>query len=193
MVSFVIKYHYNINMAVSLKIFLDIITFSKGPQDLPASRGLMNAIIVLNLLVALISFMPQTIVAMNIANAIIFIIVTNLFIKTALTIRDSDSDGNNFSARYVQVCTSILGIHALFVLIQGTLIALFTNSDTISADAIPSDVAIIFLLVSLYAWFVNGHIFKNALDTSMIIGLGVSLLHGIAIIFVTLVLIQIFA
>ena len=104
-----------------------------------------------------------------------------------------DSNGNNFSARYVQVCTSILGIHALFVLIQGTLIALFTNSDTISADAIPSDVAIIFLLVSLYAWFVNGHIFKNALDTSMIIGLGVSLLHGIAIIFVTLILIQIFA
>ena len=180
-------------MTVSLKIFLDIITFSKGPQDLPASKGLMNAIIVLNLLVALISFMPQTIIAMNIANAIIFIIVTNLFIKTALRIRDSDSGGNNFSARYVQVCTSILGIHALFVLIQGTLIALFTNSDTISADTIPSDVAIVFLLVSLYAWFVNGHIFKNALDTSMIIGLGLSLLHGIAIIFVTLILIQIFA
>ncbi len=180
-------------MALSLKIFLDIITFSKGPQDLPSNKGLMNSVIIVNLLVALISFIPQTVIAMNLANTIIFIIVTNLFIKAALKVRSDFSGENNFNVRYVQVCTSILGIHALFVLIQGTLILLFTNSDAITPESIPSDVAIVFLLVSLYAWFVNGHIFKNALDTTMIIGLGVSLLHGISIIFITLIIIQIFA
>ena len=55
---------------------------------------------------------------------------------------------------------------------------------------IPTNIAIIFLIVSLYAWFVNGHIFKNALDTSMIAGLGISLLHGLSIIFVTLIVLQ---
>ena len=46
---------------------------------------------------------------------------------------------------------------------------------------------IAFLIISLYAWFVNGHIFKNAFDTTMTIGLGFSLLHSmICVIFMML-------
>ena len=162
-------------MTLNLKIFLDIIVFSKGPQDLPTSTRLLNLVMLANLLVALISFIPQTIITMNILNALIFIIVTSLFIKTALNIREKSVYNKNYSSRYVQVCSSTLGIHVIFVLIQGILITFFTNSNEITETEIPANVAIIFLVISLYAWFVNGHIFKNALDTSMIAGLGVSL------------------
>ena len=142
-------------------------------------------------MVALISFIPQTIVAMNILNALIFIIVTSLFIKAALNIREKSENRIGFSSRYVQVCSSALGIHVIFVLLQGILIILFTDSNEITETEVPTDVAMIFLVVSLYAWFVNGHIFKNALDTSMIAGLGISLLHGLSIIFVTLIILQV--
>ncbi len=187
---FINKFYYSINMPLNLKIFLDIIVFSKGPQDLPSSSRLLNLVMLANLLVALISFIPQTIVAMNILNALIFIIVTSLFIKAALNIREKSGDNKDYSSRYIQVCTSTLGIHVIFVLIQGILIMLFSNGNEITETEIPTNVAIIFLVVSLYAWFVNGHIFKNALDTTMIAGLGISLLHGLSIIFVTLIILQ---
>ena len=188
---FINKLNYSINMSLNLKIFLDILVFSKGPQDLPSSNRLLNLVMLANLLVALISFIPQTIVAMNILNALIFIIVTSLFIKAALNIREKSENHKVFSSRYVQVCSSALGIHVIFVLLQGILIILFTDSNEITETEVPTDVAMIFLVVSLYAWFVNGHIFKNALDTSMIAGLGISLLHGLSIIFVTLIILQV--
>ena len=187
---FINKLYYSINMSLNLKIFLDIIVFSKGPQDLPSSVKLLNFVMLANLLVALISFIPQTIVAMNILNALIFIIVTSLFIKAGLNIREKSVSTKVYSSRYTQVCASILGIHVIFILIQGLLITLFTDSSEITETEIPTNIAIIFLIVSLYAWFVNGHIFKNALDTSMIAGLGISLLHGLSIIFVTLIVLQ---
>ncbi len=177
-------------MPLNLKIFLDIIVFSKGPQDLPSSSRLLNLVMLANLLVALISFIPQTIVAMNILNALIFIVVTSLFIKAALNIKEKSVNSQDYSSRYVQVCSGTLGVHVIFILVQGILITLFTDSNEITETEIPTNVAIIFLFVSLYAWFVNGHIFKNALDTSMMAGLGISLLHGLAIIFVTLIILQ---
>ena len=48
----------------------------------------------------------------------------------------------------------------------------------------------LFLILSLYAWFVNGHIFRNAFDTTMTFGLGISLLHSITVVFVMMIFIQ---
>lgn len=188
---FIIKSHYNINMPLNMKIFLDIILFSKGPQDLPSSNNLYNIAILANLLIALISFTPDSQITLNLLNAVIFIVITIIFIKAALNIRDGVRESQIYSARYIQVCTTVMGIHVAFVLLQGLLIILFVDSSEFSKDNISPDVAIIFILVSLYAWFVNGHIFKNALDTSMMFGLGVSILHNISILFFTLIALQI--
>ena len=54
-----------------------------------------------------------------------------------------------------------------------------------------NSILLIFLAISLYAWFVNGHIFKNALDTTMSIGLGISLLHNIIYVFIIMILVQV--
>ena len=54
-----------------------------------------------------------------------------------------------------------------------------------------NSILFIFLIISLYAWFVNGHIFKNAFDTTMTMGLGISLLHSMACVFVMMLFIQV--
>ena len=75
-------------MPLNMKIFLDIILFSKGPQDLPSSYNLYNIAILANLLIALISFTPDSQITLNLLNAVIFIVITIIFIKAALNIRD---------------------------------------------------------------------------------------------------------
>ncbi len=168
-------------MILSLKIFFDILFFSKGPQDLPSSKSLLNLVILGNLLIGLISLNPDIDVTLNIFFAIIYIVVTSLFIKIALGIKDKNQGYNNsYSDRYVQVCAGTLGIHVLIGVITTLITILFSSS---------GDMLIyLFVGLSLYAWFVKGHIFKNAFDTTMFFGLGISLLHCFACVFFIMLL-----
>ena len=174
-------------MLISLKIFFDILFFSKGPQDLPSSTSLLNLVILANLLIGLISLNPDIDVTINILFAIIYVVVTSLFIKIALGIKDkndgfeSDSNGS-YSGRYLQVCTGTLGVHVLIAIFTSLLTILFGSSGSI--------IIYVFLALSLYAWFVNGHIFRNAFDTSMMLGLGISMLHSFACVFFMMLLLQ---
>ena len=180
-----ITVYCNTIMLVSLKIFFDILFFSKGPQDLPSSKSLLNTVIIANLLIGLISLNPEIDITINIFFAIIYIVVTSLFIKVALGIKDKDQDySNSYSERYLQVCTSTLGIHVLIGIITTLITILFSSSGDI--------LVFIFIVLSLYAWFVNGHIFRNAFDTTMFFGLGISLLHSFACVFFMMLLLQIF-
>ena len=171
-------------MILNLKIFLDILTFSRGPQDLPSSSNLLKLIVLLNIVIGLISVDPKISYTVNIFFAVIYILVTLLFIKYCLNYRDNNSNANSkYSSRFLQVSSGTLGIHAL--------IALFTSLITLSMTSTDNSILFIFLIISLYAWFVNGHIFKNAFDTTMTMGLGISLLHSMACVFVMILFIQI--
>ena len=79
----------------------------------------------------------------------------------------------------------MLGVHAL--------VALFTNLITMGISSPGEPLVIVFLIISLYAWFVNGHILKNAFDTSMTIGLGFSLLHSMVCVIFMMIFIQVLA
>ena len=110
---------------------------------------------------------------------LIYILVTLVFIRVCLNLKDKTNQGSSYSSRYLQVCIGTLGVHAL--------IALFTNLVTLMSGSSAESLVIAFLIISLYAWFVNGHIFKNAFDTTMTMGLGFSLLHSmICVIFMML-------
>ncbi len=171
-------------MILNLKIFLDILKFSRGPQDLPSAPNLLTAIILINIIVGLISVDPNISYTVNIFFALIYIVVTLLFIKLCLGIKDNNNGTPNlFTSRYTQVSSGILGIHAL--------IALFTGIIAMSGIMDENSILFIFLIISLYAWFVNGHIFKNAFDTTMSIGLAISLLHSIACVFIMMIFIQV--
>lgn len=171
-------------MILNLKIFLDILMFSRGPQDIPSSVSLLKVIILINIIIGLISVDPNISFTVNIFFAIIYILVTLLFIKLCLGIKDKDNGNSGlFLSRHIQVSSAILGIHAL--------IALFTSIISLGGIIDENSIIVIFLIISLYAWFVNGHIFKNSFDTSMSIGLAISLLHSIACVFVMMVFIQV--
>ncbi|MBT3548414.1 MAG: hypothetical protein HOI56_01280 [Gammaproteobacteria bacterium] len=173
-------------MILNLKIFLDILMFSRGPQDLPSSSLLLKMIIFMNIAIGLISVDPNVSFTVNMLFTIIYIAVTLLFIKSCLGIKDRNNGTPDlFVSRHTQVSSSILGIHAI--------IALFTSMIAISRITDESSTLFIFLIVSLYAWFVNGYIFKNAFDTTMSIGLAISLLHSIACVFVMMIFIQVLA
>ena len=170
-------------MIFNLKIFLNILHFSSGPQDLPASSNLLKIIILLNILIGMMAVDPNIDTTVNIFFALIYVFVTLLFIRVCLNIKDKNNNTSSYSSRYLQVCNATLGIHAL--------VALFTNLVTLMAGSTNESLLIIFLIISLYAWFVNGHIFKNAFDTSMTIGLGFSLLHSMVCVIFMMVFIQV--
>ena len=171
-------------MILNLKIFLDILMFSRGPQDLPSTSNFLITIILINIIVGLISVDPNISYSINILFAVIYIIVTLLFIKLCLGIQDNNKGTQNlFSSRHSQVSSGILGIHAL--------IATFTGIIAMSGVVDENSILFIFVIISLYAWFVNGHVFKNAFDTTMSIGLAISLLHSIACVFIMMIFIQV--
>jgi hypothetical protein len=170
-------------MIFNLKIFLNILHFSSGPQDLPASSNLLKIIILLNILIGMMAVDPNIDTTVNIFFALIYVFVTLLFIRVCLNIKDKNNNTSSYSSRYLQVCNATLGIHAL--------VALFTNLVTLMAGSTNESLLIIFLIISLYAWFVNGHIFKNAFDTSMTIGLGFSLLHSMVCVIFMMIFIQV--
>ena len=72
---------YSINMLLNLKIFLDILKFTKGPQDLTSSPTLLNIVIIANILVGLITIDPKIDYLVNIFFAVIYIIVTVFLFK----------------------------------------------------------------------------------------------------------------
>ena len=171
-------------MLLNLKIFLDILKFTKGPQDLPSRSNLLNIVIIANIVVGLITIDPKIDYMVNMFFAIIYIIVTIFFIQIGLKIKEDNSSNDiKYKSRYLQVCSGILGIHAL--------IAFMTSIIALIIDPAEMLLMMLFLILSLYAWFVNGHIFKNAFDTTMTLGLGISLLHSIACVFVMMIFIQI--
>ena len=172
-------------MIFNLKIFLNILSFSSGPQDLPANSNLLKVIILLNLIIGLMAVDPNVDITVNIFFAIIYIFVTLLFIRICLNIKDKSNQSTKYSSRYLQVCIAALGIHAL--------VALFTNLITLATGSDGEALMIAFLVISLYAWFVNGHIFKNAFDTTMTIGLGFSLLHSMVCVIFMMLFIQVLA
>ena len=172
-------------MIFNLKIFLNILSFSSGPQDLPANSNLLKVIILLNLIIGLMAVDPNVDITVNIFFAIIYIFVTLLFIRVCLNIKDKSNQSTKYSSRYLQVCIAALGIHAL--------VALFTNLITLATGSDGEALMIAFLVISLYAWFVNGHIFKNAFDTTMTIGLGFSLLHSMVCVIFMMLFIQVLA
>ena len=68
-------------MILNLKIFLDILMFTRGPQDLPSTSNFLTTIILINIIVGLISVDPNISYTINIFFAVIYIVVTLLFIK----------------------------------------------------------------------------------------------------------------
>ena len=180
-------------MILNLKIFLDILMFLRGPQDLPVSSNLLKAIILINIIIGLISVGPNTGYASSIFFAAISILVTLIFIKLCLGIKDNNNGTPNlYASRYTQVSSGTLGIHALSELFVKIVIIYIFTGEIIDENLLVNSVLVFTVLgISLYTLFVNGHIFKNALDTTMSIGIGIALLNNIILFIIMIILAQV--
>ena len=68
-------------MTFNLKIFLNILLFSSGPQDLPANSNLLKIIIILDNIVGWMAGDANIDITVNIFFALIYILVTLIFIR----------------------------------------------------------------------------------------------------------------
>ena len=84
-------------MLNNLAIFFDILSFSKGPQDLPTSRKLLNSVILINVLIALIPSDPdlQFSYVAQILLSLVYVGITLLFIHFALNLKDKAENISN--------------------------------------------------------------------------------------------------
>ena len=155
--------------------------FRKGPQDLPSSQGLLNLLILANIL---ISFIPNDInydIGIAVITSLIYIGASLFFIQTILGIKENMTSTSGYRVRYIQSATSILGIHAIIGFITSIVFFLSGNSES---------AILIILLATIYSWLVYGYIFKHTLDCTTFMGLSISFLYSMIIGFMLIIVLS---
>ena len=163
------------------KTFTDIMLFRKGPQDLPSSQGLLNLLILANVL---ISFIPNDInydIGIAVITSLIYVGASLFFIQTILGIKENMTSTSGYRVRYIQSATSILGIHAIIGFITSIVFFLSGNSES---------AILIILLATIYSWLVYGYIFKHTLDCTTFMGLSISFLYSMIIGFMLIIVLS---
>lgn len=165
--------YYSTIMLTNLAIFFDILSFKKGPQDLPTSSKLLSIIILINIAISMIPSNPDfdfSYIGYAVLS-LVYIGATLLFVQLSLNLKDKASNmQSEYGVRYLQVSTAMLGVHAIIGLIT-SFIGVVTHFDK-------NIIFILIMVATLYTWLINGHIFKNAFDKSMFFGLGISFLYS---------------
>ena len=160
-------------MLTNFAIFFDILSFKKGPQDLPTSSKLLSIIILINIAISMIPSNPDfdfSYIGYAVLS-LVYIGATLLFVQLSLNLKDKASNmQSEYGVRYLQVSTAMLGVHAIIGLIT-SFIGVVTHFDK-------NIIFILIMVATLYTWLINGHIFKNAFDKSMFFGLGISFLYS---------------
>ncbi len=159
-------------MYLLFKIFIDILLFRSGPQELPASPFLLYMTMVLyfavGVLVAWLSFPFWSAVSVSCMDTALLISL----IWIALWIKKLDY-------RMLQTLTAALGTLGLITLIVFPLDVLYAITDNMSPESEDSGSLLSTLLFILMAWSLTvlGHILRNALEIRPALAVGLSLLY----------------
>lgn len=144
-------------------LFFEISILRKGPQDVPASPWLMRLMLAPYLLVNLLILWLdgswlRAIVQIGAETALLVGFSYPLLYFSGKT------------ARFPQTFTALLGCD--------TLISLCAIPAVASLHTQISDIALIAMLVLMvWHWLVNGHIFRHALDRPLLFGLALAFLY----------------
>ena len=141
---------------------ISIIALRQGPQDLPAGRSVVLGMLAFYVLIAALSLnlgrTPESPTA-------VLLLATGLplvLVWIVLRLKDRVS-------RWEQTVSALYGTSALL-----SLISLPLNLDP-GAEPAPG-LVLISLLLFLWSFAVDAHIWRNALDTSFAAGLGVAMI-----------------
>lgn len=141
---------------------IDIILLRRGPQDLPAGRSVLLACLCLYVLTSALSLnsgrSPEHPTAVLVMAAGLPLVLVWIVLRLRERV-----------CRWEQTLSALYGTSAL--------LSLFTLAFSVGAGSEPSGpLLIVSLLVFFWAFAVDGHIWRNALDTSFGVGLAVAML-----------------
>ena len=146
-------------MAALFRKFWDICLLSVGPQDIPYSRGLLKALLLLYFFIETISWLASEDFAWAVLVTGLDILILFLFVYLILK-------AFNKTSRFVQTASSFLAVGSLFQLLELPLMYMLEYGR--QNESAGADVALV--LIGLYSWSlaVFAHIFRQALEVRML-------------------------
>ena len=146
-----------------LQTFIDIALWRKGPQDLPASRSLATAVL---LLYIVMSFVQARLFSITLKTAV-FMIAIDVLMLTAWLWSVLAFFGRR--QRFVQTATAVLGVGVLLCVLDIVMRGVQLASG--AADTLPvSWVLLRFVAIAL----ILGRIFMHALDRGLMTGIALT-------------------
>ena len=152
-----------------LNFFVDVCLLRKGPQDLPASGVLLGICIVLHFVVSvggelLLSTQALQAVAWSVLSILIVVVAT----MAALSLR-------GVSVRLQRVLTTFLGAEALLNIVFLPLSLALVQAGATEQAPDPL-ISLAWLVLFIWGFAIDGHIFRNALSSSFPAGVLVAAL-----------------
>lgn len=151
-----------------IRLFLDIALFSKGPQDVPASKALLTVIIAANLTVGLALSLLETTWLDSLVQSVVGILMLGSFLWLALYFSGKLS-------RLLQTATAAFGCDTL---ISAIAVPFLLWSRLAGDEAGVAEVLI--MLLVLWQVSVVGHILRHALSASFMAGFGLAFVYTVA-------------
>ncbi len=164
-------------MSVWYQLFLrfaDILLLRRGPQDLPASKYYLVLLILLNLLAGALLFAGQDEGNTESLQTLFDLGLALVMYTTVLYLR-------GVQGRVVQTLTAFTGTGLLLTLV------LFPISLLLAPGADPLFLSVgrvMFMALLIWSLAVDGHIFRHALDTTMMVGTACAVAVFIARVFI---------
>jgi len=146
------------NVAVSVfRILFSIMLLKRGPEDLPASLSLLQALVLLNALTGIVVLGMRYDEGLALALTLLDLVLTLGFTWILLK-------ALNHPLRFVQTAAALCGVDTLYCLLLWPLLLPATGGNTSQAGS-----ALVLLQLALYAWElpVIAHIFRRAIESSM--------------------------
>jgi hypothetical protein len=146
-----------------IKLFVDIVLFRKGPQDVPASQLLLGLCLLAYLLIGEVMLLLEETLLRATLQVLLDAAILTGFVTITLKIA-------GFGARILQTLTALLAVDALIsILAFPVMISVSSGAERGGG----------YLLVGLMVWHlaVMAHIFRHALSRSLWVGYAVAMLY----------------
>lgn len=151
-------------METIIKLFFDICSLKKGPQDVPYSMALLQLSLGFYCVVALLMVLPDATLVTGLLEVMMEVMLMTGFVWILLRLYSKDR-------RFLQVLTTFAAADALisgFALVP--LLALVIGKFEQLAF-------LIMMGLMTWHWVVCGHIIRHAISQPLLLGLGLSFLY----------------
>lgn len=154
-----------------------ICLFNQGPQHLPYNPSLLLGFVIFNVLLGWYQFAQAFYIVQAFALSVIYVSVSALFAYVVLYLRKKIE-------RFVQTLMALVGTTIILNLMLLIALQILIKSGLLNTLAQSRFILVLFglyaLAINVWTVGINGHIFKNALDLTLLQGILVGIALGAA-------------